>query len=120
MLNVSGESVKKITENKEITDIKKILGLENGRVYESIDDVKSRLRYGKIMIMCDKDTDGSHIKGLCINLFHCEWKSLTQIPGFISFMNTPILRASKAGQTLSFYNNGEYDSWKTSIGDSAT
>ena len=120
VLNVRGESVKKITENKEITDIKKILGLENGRVYESIDDVKSRLRYGKIMIMCDQDTDGSHIKGLCINLFHCEWKSLTQIPGFISFMNTPILRASKAGQTLSFYNNGEYDSWKTSIGDSAT
>jgi DNA topoisomerase-2 len=120
VLNVRGESVKKITENKEITDIKKILGLENGRVYESIEDVKSRLRYGKIMIMCDQDTDGSHIKGLCINLFHCEWKSLTQIPGFISFMNTPILRASKAGQTLSFYNNGEYDSWKTSIGDSAT
>jgi DNA topoisomerase-2 len=120
LLNVRGESIKKITDNKEITDLKKILGLENGRAYESMEDVSQYLRYGKIMIMCDQDTDGSHIKGLCINLFHCEWKSLTQIPGFISFMNTPILRASKAGQTLSFYNNGEYDSWKTSIGDSAT
>ena len=117
LLNVRGESVKKITENKEITDIKKILGLENGRTYESLEDVKSRLRYGKIMIMCDQDTDGSHIKGLCINLFHCEWKSLTQIPGFISFMNTPILRASKGGQTLSFYNNGEYDAWKQQLGE---
>jgi DNA topoisomerase-2 len=117
LLNVRGESVKKITENKEITDIKKILGLENSRAYESMEDVTRFLRYGKIMIMCDQDTDGSHIKGLCINLFHCEWKSLTQIPGFISFMNTPILRASKGAQTLSFYNNGEYESWKTEIGE---
>jgi DNA topoisomerase-2 len=120
LLNVRGESVKKITDNKEITDLKKILGLENGREYKSMDDVKQYLRYGKIMIMCDQDTDGSHIKGLCINLFHCEWRSLTQIPGFISFMNTPILRATKGQNTLSFYNDGEYNTWKTATADSAT
>jgi DNA topoisomerase-2 len=120
LLNVRGESVKKITDNKEITDLKKILGLENGREYKSMEDVNQHLRYGKIMIMCDQDTDGSHIKGLCINLFHCEWKSLTMIPGFISFMNTPILRASKSGKTLSFYNDGEYNVWKTATADSDT
>ena len=79
----------------EITDLKKILGLENGKVYESMEDVNKNLRYGKIMILCDQDADGSHIKGLCINLFHSEWSSLIKIPGFISFMNTPILRAKK-------------------------
>jgi DNA topoisomerase-2 len=120
LLNVRGETVKKIGDNKEITDLKKILGLENSRTYNTIDDVHKHLRYGKIMIMCDQDTDGSHIKGLCINLFHCEWKSLTMIPGFISFMNTPILRASRGSQTLSFYNDGEYQAWKTSIGGEAT
>jgi DNA topoisomerase-2 len=120
LLNVRGESIKKITDNKEITDLKKILGLENGRTYSSIDDVNQYLRYGKIMIMCDQDTDGSHIKGLCINLFHCEWKSLIMIPGFLSFMNTPILRASKASNTLSFYNDGEYNAWKTATADSTT
>jgi DNA topoisomerase-2 len=120
LLNVRGESVKKITENKEITDLKKILGLENGREYRSIEDVRQHLRYGKIMIMCDQDTDGSHIKGLCINLFHCEWRSLTRIPGFISFMNTPILRASKGVATLSFYNDGEYAAWKSATADSAS
>lgn len=119
LLNVRGESLKKITDNKEITDLKKILGLENGKEYKSIADVNASLRYGKIMILCDQDTDGSHIKGLCINLFHCEWKSLTQIPGFISFMNTPILRASKAKTTLSFYNEGEYEAWKTALGADA-
>lgn len=116
LLNVRGEAAKKISENKEISDIKKILGLETGRVYNSIEDVHKCLRYGKIMFMTDQDLDGSHIKGLCINLFHSEWSSLVRIPGFLSFMNTPILRAKKGTQTLLFYNDGEYDTWKTSFG----
>ena len=116
LLNVRGEQIKKISENKEITDIKKILGLESGRQYTSIADVHQHLRYGKIMVMTDQDLDGSHIKGLCINLFHSEWSSLVHIPGFISFMNTPILRAKKGSQVMIFYNDGEYESWKQSIG----
>jgi len=112
LLNVRGEQIKKIADNKEITDIKKILGLETGYVYQNIDDVNKHLRYGKIMIMTDQDLDGSHIKGLCINLFHSEWASLLHIPGFISFMNTPILRAKKGSQIKLFYNEGEYNRWK--------
>lgn len=117
LLNVRGEQIKKISENKEINDIKKILGLESGKVYTNIDDVYQSLRYGKIMYMTDQDLDGSHIKGLCINLFHSEWGSLVQIPGFLSFMNTPILRAKKGAQTLLFYNDGEYKEWKDQFGD---
>jgi DNA topoisomerase-2 len=116
LLNVRGEQVKKISENKEITDIKKILGLETGREYKTINDVFQHLRYGKIMIMTDQDLDGSHIKGLCINLFHSEWASLIHIPGFISFMNTPILRAKKGAQVVVFYNEGEYQLWKQNMG----
>jgi DNA topoisomerase-2 len=118
LLNVRGEQIKKIAENKEITDIKKIVGLETGCEYSTIEDVHQKLRYGKIMIMTDADTDGSHIKGLCINLFHSEWASLIKIPGFISFMNTPILRAKKGHQTLLFYNDGEYKTWKDTLGES--
>ena len=117
LLNVRGESIKKISENKEITDLKKILGLETGREYKTIEDVYSNLRYGKIMFMTDQDLDGHHIKGLCINLFHSEWTSLIKIPGFLSFMNTPILRAKKGSQTLLFYNDGEYNNWKKTLGD---
>ena len=112
LLNVRGEQIKKIAENKEINDIKKILGLEAGKEYESLDDVHKYLRYGKVMYMTDQDLDGSHIKGLCINLFHSEWASLVKIPGFISFMNTPILRAKKGSQIKLFYNDGEYNKWK--------
>jgi len=112
LLNVRGEQIKKISENKEINDIKKVLGLETGKEYETIDEVNQYLRYGKIMYMTDQDLDGSHIKGLCINLFHSEWPSLVKIPGFISFMNTPILRAKKGAQVKLFYNDGEYNKWK--------
>ena len=117
LLNVRGEQIKKISENKEISDIKKILGLETGRLYENMADVNKNLRYGKIMYMTDQDLDGSHIKGLCLNLFHSEWASLTRIPGFLSFMNTPILRAKKGAQTLLFYNDGEYNTWKNGFGE---
>ena len=117
LLNVRGETITKISANKEITDMKKILGLENDKVYENEEDVKRNLRYSKIMILCDQDNDGSHIKGLCINLFHSIWASLVKIPGFLSFMNTPILRAKKGGQTVVFYNEGEYNTWKQELGD---
>jgi len=112
MLNVRGENMKKISENKEIAEIKKILGLESGKVYNSIEDVYKNLRYGKVLFMTDQDLDGSHIKGLGINLFQSEWASLTEIPGFIGFMNTPILKASKGAHELEFYNDGEYEEWK--------
>ena len=69
LLNVRGEQMKKIAENKEINDIKKIMGLETGKHYDSIEQVHKHLRYGKIMYMTDQDLDGSHIKGLCINMF---------------------------------------------------
>jgi len=112
LLNVRGENIKKISENKEITDLKKILGLETGRNYATIEDVYSKLRYGKIMFLVDSDTDGSHIKGLCVNVIHSEWSSLFRLSGFLSFMNTPILKASKGSVTRVFYNEGEYNEWK--------
>ena len=112
ILNVRGETVKKISENKEIAEIKKILGLETGKKYKNIEDVYKHLRYGKVLFMTDQDLDGSHIKGLGINLFQSEWPTLTNIPGFIGFMNTPILKAKRGETELNFYNEGEYNLWK--------
>ena len=111
-MNVRGEAVKRIAENTEIAEIKRILGLENGRDYTA-EDVAKRLRYGKVLFMTDQDLDGSHIKGLGINLFQSEWPTLTHIPGFIGFMNTPILKARKGAQERVFYNEGEFEAWKT-------
>ncbi len=113
VMNVRGETTKKVAENNEIKDIKKILGLESGKEYKTIEEVHQNLRYSKVVFMTDQDLDGSHIKGLCINLFQNEWASLTHISGFIGFMNTPILKAKKGNQELKFYNEGEYEQWKS-------
>jgi DNA topoisomerase-2 len=115
VMNTRGGNSKDINENKEITEIKKILGLETGKEYTSIADVNKSLRYSKVVFMTDQDLDGSHIKGLCINLFQNEWLSLVHIPGFIGFMNTPILKAKKGQQEMRFYNDGEYTAWKNDV-----
>jgi DNA topoisomerase-2 len=111
LYNVRGEMQKKISDNKEIKEIKQILGLETGKHYTD-NDVEQKLRYGRLLFMTDQDLDGSHIKGLGLNLFESEWESLSKIPGFIGFMNTPILKAKKGNNELVFYNDGEYEQWK--------
>jgi DNA topoisomerase-2 len=115
LLNVRGETVTKISENKEICEIKKIVGLENGKTYTQ-EMIDSQLRYGKILILTDADVDGSHIKGLIINLFHSEWNTLIDA-NFIGFMNTPILKARNKKEVSVFYNEREYELWKESMGE---
>ena len=112
LFNVRGEAAKKIAENKEIAEIKQILGLQTGKKYTSVEDIKASLRYGKVVFLTDQDLDGVHITALGINLFQSEWATLSKIPGFLSFMNTPILKATKGQQMKVFYNDGEYNAWK--------
>lgn len=111
LFNVRGEAALRISENKEIAEIKQIMGLETGQKYTE-ESVKRKLRYGRILFMTDQDLDGSHIKGLGLNLFDSEWSTLIKLPNFIGFMNTPILKARKGNQELLFYNEGEYEQWK--------
>ena len=107
----------RINSNAEITNIKKILGLETGKKYKSTEMVKKHLRYGKVLFMTDQDLDGSHIKGLCINLFNSQWNELVKIDNFLGFMNTPILKAKKGKKELDFYNESKYHEWKKANND---
>ena len=88
--NVRDASVKQVTDNEEFSNLKKILGLQHGKVYNSLRD----LRYGRLMIMTDADLDGSHIKGLVLNMFHVYWPKLIEL-GFIVSMVTPVIKAGK-------------------------
>jgi DNA topoisomerase-2 len=116
LFNVHGETTKRISENREIAEIKQILGLETGKTYTQT-DIATKLRYGKVLFMTDQDLDGAHIQGLGINLFQIEWPSLTKIPGFIGFMNTPIMKARRGAQEVLFYNDGEFEQWKKQFPD---
>ena len=116
LFNVRGEAISRIGENKEIIEIKKILGLETDKEYDTLKSIQDGLRYGKILFMTDQDLDGSHIKGLGINLFQSLWASLSKFD-IIGFMNTPILKAKKGQQELIFYNDAEYELWKSENND---
>ena len=107
LLNVKDISQEKFNKNEELTAIKAILGLRQGQKYKD----KTSLRYGRVMVMADQDHDGSHIKGLLMNLFHTEWPGLMQM-GFICSLATPLLKASRRNETVSFYSQGEYDRWR--------
>ena len=112
LLNVRDITVQKFNANEELTSIKKILGLEQGKTYKDV----SELRYGRIMIMADQDHDGSHIKGLLMNLFHAEWPGLMHA-GFLCTLLTPIIKATKGAATHSFYSMPEFHAWKeTNVG----
>ena len=111
LLNTLNENQLRINQNAEIINIKKIVGLISNKSYDDA-SAKKFLRYGKILFMTDQDLDGSHIKGLCINMFHSQWKDLVKIPNFLGFMNTPILKATKGKKVKSFYNDSDYEKWK--------
>ena len=117
MLNVQDiKNMKKLMENTEINMIKKIIGLQVGKEYTSL----SELRYGKILVLTDQDEDGSHIKGLLFNMFKTLWPSLFKYPGFLTGMLTPIVKAkSKKGKKteLKFYSVKDFDKWKENNND---
>ncbi|ELA42465.1 uncharacterized protein VICG_00564 [Vittaforma corneae ATCC 50505] len=108
LLNVREANHKQIMDNSEISSIKKILGLQHGRIYEDT----STLRYGHIMIMTDQDHDGSHIKGLIINFLDHFFPSLLKIKNFLLEFITPIIRATKKGVTQDFFTIPEYEKFK--------
>ena len=104
--NVRDASVKQLMSNQEFSDLKKILGLQQEKEYKSLGE----LRYGRLMIMTDADHDGSHIKGLILNMIHYFWPSLLDL-GFVVSMVTPIIKASKGSQSQSFYTESAFHEW---------
>ena len=95
---------------EEVQNIVKILGLKFGQTYTR--ENVSTLRYGHLMIMTDQDHDGSHIKGLLINLVHHFWPSLLEIDGFLQEFITPIVKATKGKAERTFFTMPEYEAWK--------
>jgi DNA topoisomerase-2 len=108
--NVRDASVAQLTSNQEFNDLKKILGLQQGKDYKDV----SELRYGRLMIMTDADNDGSHIKGLILNMIDYFWPSLLKL-GFVVSMVTPIIKASRGNQIKSFYTETAFKTWYESV-----
>ena len=111
LLNVREASAAQLLANEEIKNLKIIMGLKQGEDYSS-DEKFSTLRYGHILLLTDQDVDGSHIKGLFINMLHSLWPSLVKRESFVQSLNTPIVKATKGKDIITFYNLTDYDKWK--------
>ena len=113
VLNTRTATYSQLSGNIEINNIKKIIGLQENKKYNNISD----LRYGKILIMTDADTDGFHIKSLLVNFISNGWPELLKTD-FISSLVTPVIKISKRNQIIPFYNLSDYKKWKESHKDS--
>ena len=92
LLNVMNATFDEITNNKVIQNIIKICNLEINTDYTDEKNYK-KLKYGKIILTCDSDLDGIHIKGLLINFFYFLFPTLFQRDNtFIVSMETPIAK----------------------------
>ena len=122
LLNVREATMKQLASNEEIKNIKKIMGLQEKKTYQTDAEVQ-HLRYGRIMIMTDADVDGDHIKGLLFNFFHHYWPSFMKRKGAFCSIITPVVRVwknKKKGSRmvpdpksyLNFYTLPEFDVWE--------
>lgn len=110
ILNVRNASASELQANAEFKHLKQILGLQQGKTYESEAERKT-LRYGGIIAFTDQDTDGYHIKALLMNIFSTFWPKLLEI-GYVRSLPTPIVKISKNRETREFYDLTEFRKWE--------
>jgi DNA topoisomerase-2 len=108
-LNVSGLKPTQIIKSEEVVDLMGSIGLRLGEDLEN-------LRYGKVLIYTDADPDGDAISSLLINFFDRFWPELFD-EGRIYKVQTPLVVAKKAKQTLYFYTQSEYNEWESKSTD---
>lgn len=100
ILNVEKAMVHKIFENEEIKNIYTALGVRIGTEEDSKALNIEKLRYHKIIIMCDADVDGSHIETLILTFFFRYMKELIE-NGYV-YIATPPLYQVKKGNKMDY------------------
>ena len=108
ILNVEKAMQHKVFENEEIRNIYTALGVTIGTEEDSKALNLEKLRYHKIVIMCDADVDGSHISTLILTFFFRYMKELIEA-GYI-YIATPPLYLVKKGQKKDYaWNDDQRD-----------
>ena len=100
ILNVEKAMQHKVFENEEIRNIYTALGVTIGTEEDSKALNIEKLRYHKVVIMCDADVDGSHISTLILTFFFRYMRELVDA-GYI-YIATPPLYLVKKGSKKSY------------------
>lgn len=108
ILNVEKAMQHKIFENEEIKNIYTALGVRIGTEEDSKALNLEKLRYHKIIIMCDADVDGSHIETLILTFFFRYMKELIE-NGYIYIATPPLYQVKKGTKSEYAWNEDQRD-----------
>ncbi len=97
IVNVFGKKKTEIYKNAELYNMMVALGIENG---------VEGLRYGKVIIATDADTDGFHIRNLLMTYFLTYFEDLV-LAGRLYILETPLFRVRNKTQTVYCYSEKE-------------
>ncbi len=118
ILNVEKAMSHKVFENEEIKNIFTALGVTIGTEEDSKALNLSKLRYHKIVIMCDADIDGSHIETLILTFFFRYMKELIE-NGHIYIATPPLFLVKKGAKKEYAWNDEERMALQEKFGDGA-
>ncbi|MFO0555431.1 MAG: DNA topoisomerase IV subunit B [Polyangiaceae bacterium] len=93
VLNAEQATAAKVRENKELTDVVSALGCGIGPEFDS-----SKLRYGRIFLLMDADSDGQHISTLLLTFFYRHMRKLIE-EGHVFIALPPLFRIDVGKET---------------------
>jgi len=119
ILNVEKAMQHKVFENEEIRNIFTALGVTVGTEEDSKALNLSKLRYHKVVIMCDADVDGSHISTLILTFFFRFMKELIE-GGHVYIAAPPLYLVKKGNKKEYAWSNDQRDLINQKLGGSAS
>lgn len=119
ILNVEKAMQHKVFENEEIKNIFTALGVTIGTEEDSKALNLTKLRYHKIVIMCDADIDGSHIATLILTFFFRYMKELIE-NGHVYIATPPLYLVKKGNKKRYAWNDKERDGIAEEFGGSVS
>lgn len=108
ILNVEKAMHHKIFENEEIKNIYTALGVTVGTEEDSKALNLDKLRYHKVVIMCDADVDGSHIETLILTFFFRHMKELVE-NGYVYIATPPLYLVKKGTKQVYAWDDDQRD-----------
>jgi len=108
ILNVEKAMQHKIFDNEEIKNIYTALGVTVGTEEDERALNMTKLRYHKVVIMCDADVDGSHIETLILTFLFRHMKDLIE-NGYVYIATPPLYQVKKGQRSIYAWNDDERD-----------
>ncbi|MDO7542147.1 MAG: DNA topoisomerase (ATP-hydrolyzing) subunit B [Flavobacteriales bacterium] len=119
ILNVEKAMQHKVFENEEIRNIYTALGVTIGTEEDSKALNLTKLRYHKVVIMCDADVDGSHISTLILTFFFRYMRELVE-SGYVYIATPPLFLVKKGAKKQYAWSDQEREGLMDSFGQGSS